>query len=282
MTSIHKLNSPNKVSIMIQNIFNELDILVQKIPLSQFPLVLITLVHQVGSTPQKSGARLLMNKNGEIVFGTVGGGKLEAAALVHANEFILSSDREFDFCTYNLQKDLMMSCGGTASLFFEKINSTPMWSVAVFGAGHIGQELIPLLLKLHCHVTWIDPRTEWIHKVNHSSPSLTIKCTNEMATVLEELPKETDIVIITQGHATDLPILKRALELQFPFVGVIGSSTKAKSLKRDLNSLGLSESDINRMTCPIGEDWATESPFEIALGIVSQLKKRKKSIQEKS
>jgi xanthine dehydrogenase accessory factor len=85
------------------------------------------------------------------------------------------------------------------------------------------------------------------------------------------LPPKTFVVIMTQGHATDLPILKRALEGEFTYVGNMGSEVKAKALKRDLLEAGLASEKMDKMFCPIGEPIGNNSPEEIAISIAAQL-----------
>ncbi|MFM8365237.1 MAG: XdhC family protein, partial [Verrucomicrobiota bacterium] len=54
------------------------------------PHVLVMLLETRGSAPQSAGAKMLVRENG-LPFGTVGGGKIEAAAIRFARE-LLSAD----------------------------------------------------------------------------------------------------------------------------------------------------------------------------------------------
>jgi xanthine dehydrogenase accessory factor len=77
---------------------------------------------------------------------------------------------------------------------------------------------------------------------------------------------------MTMGHATDRPILRRALsERNFPFVGVIGSDAKSKILRRELVADGLTKKQADGFTCPVGLDFGSNHPHEIALSIAAQL-----------
>ena len=77
---------------------------------------------------------------------------------------------------------------------------------------------------------------------------------------------------MTMGHATDRPILKRALmERHFPFIGVIGSASKAEILRRELVAEGVPPERASQFHCPIGLDFGTNHPHEIALSIAAQL-----------
>ena len=127
--------------------------------------VTITLVAIRGSAPQVIGAKAIVTAGG-IEAGTVGGGKIEAAAVQHASELLGQHDRQpvCELVKWNLQTDIGMTCGGEVQLMFEVVRNDA-WPIVVFGAGHISQQLIPLLLTLNCRVTWIDPRSDWLSRL---------------------------------------------------------------------------------------------------------------------
>jgi xanthine dehydrogenase accessory factor len=77
---------------------------------------------------------------------------------------------------------------------------------------------------------------------------------------------------MTQGHQTDLPVLHRALTTRdFPFIGVIGSAAKAAVLRRELVAAGLAPGRAAQFHCPVGLDFGTNHPHEIAVSIAAQL-----------
>lgn len=231
--------------------------------------MVVTMVFARGSAPQEIGARIIVGAEG-LLFGTVGGGKVEQKCIAHAQE-LLNEKRDHDFVEWNLQKDVGMSCGGVVHFFFEKILPAPRWKIAVFGAGHVAQELIPLLLKLDCDITWVDPRLEWLNKIPDHSKLKKIQ-SDEMKEVVSTLPEDTFIASMTMGHAFDLPILVEAMKTRsFPYIGVIGSESKARVLKNDLKKADVDENLIAQLHCPIGEPFGTNHPTEIAFSIVAQL-----------
>jgi xanthine dehydrogenase accessory factor len=235
--------------------------------------VIVTLVKIEGSAPQELGARVIVTAEG-LYFGTVGGGKIEAKVISYAQEF-LALDTSCELKEWNLQKDIGMTCGGVVGLFFEKKLVTAYWKIAVFGAGHVSQELIRLLLRLNCNIVCIDPRSEWLDKLP-ISPKLKKIQIDDMKSVLKELDQNSFIVSLTMGHAFDLPILTEALGLHnFPYIGAIGSASKALVLKRDLKNNGVIENQIAKLQCPIGENFGTNLPAEIALSVAAQLLKKR-------
>ena len=238
---------------------------------SQISFATITLVNIRGSAPQVIGAKCIVTKDG-IEAGTIGGGKIEAAAVVHAQQLLAQGNEQqsCELITWNLQTDIKMTCGGEVQLLFEVIRNDE-WPIIVFGAGHISQQLIPVLLTLNCRITWIDPRNDWLAKLpNHRK--LRKICTNDMPAEVSEQPPNTFFVLMTRGHASDLPILTEVLKTRTaPYVGVIGSAQKASVLRRDLKNQGISDDMIASFFCPMGKAIGNNTPAEIAVSVVSQL-----------
>lgn len=234
--------------------------------------VVATLVEVVGEAPNNVGARIIIGED-EILFGTIGGGKLENRVLQEARAELAgtSKPRQHFFHQWNLQKDLGMTCGGVCRVFFEVFRPEARWKIAVFGAGHVSQALTRLLLNLDCSVTCIDSREEWLAKLP-DAPALAKVHAPDMTVELSKLPPESFVVLVSMGHGTDAPLLIKALrEHRFPYLGVMGSRVKSLRLRKDVLDAGLSDADTQRYFCPIGEDFGTNSPSEIAFSIVAQL-----------
>ncbi|MCR9296892.1 MAG: xanthine dehydrogenase accessory protein XdhC [bacterium] len=234
------------------------------------PFATITLVDIRGSAPQIQGAKAVVTAQG-IVSGTIGGGRIEASAIEHARKMLDSSDgRSCEFVVWNLQTDIGMTCGGEVKLFFEVFWSND-WKIALFGAGHIAQALVPLLLGMHCRVTWVDQREAWLAK-QPDHPRLSKICVQDLKSQVSSQDPNSFFVLMTQGHATDLPVLAEVLTTrQAPYVGVLGSLQKAKALQRDLKEMGLSQEQMESYFCPMGLPIGNNTPPEIAISVVSQL-----------
>ncbi len=241
------------------------------------PFVTVTMVDMRGSAPQIQGAKAIITTEG-IVEGTVGGGKVEARAIVYAMEMLLANDgRSCEFVTWNLQTDIGMTCGGEVKFFFEVFLCND-WKIALFGAGHVAQSLIPILLPMNCRITCIDQRETWLAKLPEH-PKLTKVCAARPHEYVQQLDELSFFVLMTQGHATDLPILAEILQnRQPPYVGVLGSLQKSKVLKRDLKERGLSNEAIESYFCPMGLPLGNNTPPEIAISIVSQLIQRRDAL----
>lgn len=234
------------------------------------PFVAVTVVDTVGSTPQERGSKMLVTAEGR-QFGTVGGGKIEARCIEEAKALL--ADREAPktrFHQWSLEKDIGMTCGGIVRVYFEVFN-VARWNIVVFGAGHVAQQLVDLLLRLDCRVTCIDTREEWLSKLP-ASPKLTTVLSESMPNEVANIPDGSFVVLMSMGHTTDKPILIEILRTRtFPYLGVIGSNSKAKRLKQDIRDAGLPPEAEKAFFCPVGLDLGSDAPAEIAISVVAQM-----------
>lgn len=234
------------------------------------PFVTATMVDMRGSAPQIVGAKAVITDEG-IVEGTVGGGKVEAAVIMRSKEMLAADDGlRNELVTWNLQTDIGMTCGGEVKFFFELFLAAD-WKIALFGAGHIAQALIPILLQMNCRITWLDQREDWLSRME-DHPKLTKICAENLAGQVASLDPRSFFVLMTQGHATDLPVLAEVLKtIEPPYMGVLGSLQKAKILRRDLKEQGISDEKIASYFCPMGLPIGNNTPPEIAISVASQL-----------
>ena len=236
--------------------------------------VLVTLIEALGSTPQDAGAKMIVTVSGRH-FGTVGGGRVEAQATALAQEMLNSQEQRAAtprFVNWSLKGDVGMTCGGAVKLYFEPHPAFGCaWPIVIVGAGHVAQALVPVLLPLSCSITICDSRKEWLEQLPRAR-NLRVVAHESPADLVPDLPAQAFVLCMTKGHTTDRPILQRALlEKNFPFVGVIGSDAKAAVLRRELIAGGVSPERAARFHCPVGLDFGSNHPHEIALSIAAQL-----------
>lgn len=245
------------------------------------PFVVVTMLSSRGHAPQDPGAKIIVTENG-LHCGTVGGGKIEARCIQEGLS-ILKTDVRVQVFHWNLQKDIGMSCGGEVSFLFES-HQHLLWRVCIFGAGHVAQALVRTLLNLQVRIVCVDHRKEWLERLPENPKLKKIwvqEGSQSVSSVVDELSEDDYFVSMTQGHATDLPVLTEIF-MQYPqssYIGVLGSDIKAKKIRVDLqNALserGLSEEEIKnrlgQLHCPIGLEFGNNSPQEISISIVAEL-----------
>lgn len=235
------------------------------------PFVAVTVVDTTGSVPNDVGTKMLVTSSG-LFYGTVGGGKVEKKAIDEAISLLNADDqaKKTHFVNWSLERDVGMTCGGMVKLFFEKHNCSS-WNLVVFGAGHVANALLALLVKLDCKITCVDSRQEWLDKIP-DSPAVNKVCTDDMAAYVASIPELSFVMLMTMGHSTDSPILIRILQTRkFPYLGVIGSDAKAARLRKDIREAGLSEEQSRSFFCPMGLPIGSNHPNEIAISMVAQL-----------
>ena len=179
--------------------------------------VAVTLVETVGSTPQDTGTKMLVDATG-LVFGTVGGGRVENKSIGHAQSLLSDNGngaaQMCQLVEWNLQRDVGMTCGGVVKLLFEAYNFHE-WRIVVFGAGHVAQSLVRLLGLLECRVTCVDQRDDWLAKLP-PSPKLRVIQLAEPRDFVSQLQGDEFVVCMTMGHKTDRPILQAILQRNLP------------------------------------------------------------------
>jgi xanthine dehydrogenase accessory factor len=133
------------------------------------------------------------------------------------------------------------------------------------------QALVPVLAPLDCQLTVVDPRREWLDRLPRARNVQYVEAA-EPADLVPTIPDHAFVLCLTKGHATDRPVLQRALaERDFPFIGVIGSDAKAKVLQQELIAAGLPANRAREFHCPVGLPFGNNDPREIALSIAAQL-----------
>jgi xanthine dehydrogenase accessory factor len=239
------------------------------------PFVCVTMVEAVGSTPQDAGSKMLVTAEG-LVTGTVGGGRVEHKAINLAQEMLAHPTPDTRHPTpclleWNLKRDVGMTCGGSVKLFFETYNHSD-WRIVIFGAGHVAGAVVECLRQLDCHVTCIDPRTDWLDRIPPRERLRKVRC-DEPRSLIAELPEDAFVICMTMGHATDRPILEEIFRhgREFPFLGVIGSRAKRAVLLKELAAAGIPAERAASFQCPIGLELGTNQPGEIAISVVAQL-----------
>lgn len=237
----------------------------------------VIIVETKGSTPAKAGARMTVTLAG-LVSGTVGGGKIEKRAIEFAQSLI--QDRTATaFITWNLQKDLGMTCGGELKLFFE-FKNLDVLKLSIFGAGHIAQALAYHLLPLKISIRCFDDRKEWLDKLPNEIDKYYISDWNSWTT--EAVIPHSYCVLVTRSSDVDGIVLKKLLSQNnfcHPYLGMIGSKTKALKMKSQLLEQGFDSHFVDKIKCPMGLNFGSHDPHEISLSIIGEIISHRDSLK---
>lgn len=143
--------------------------------------------------------------------------------------------------------------------------------LALFGAGHVGSALVNVLASLDCHVRWIDGRRD----IFPDAVAANVTCVESADPAREALamPPHSFYLVMTHSHALDYDICERILSRDdVAYCGLIGSRSKRRRFEKRMRAQGMSDSRIERLTCPIGiAGLEGKKPAEVAVAIAAQL-----------
>ena len=230
--------------------------------------VLVTIIEERGSTPRNAGSKMVVTA--ERIFETIGGGHLEYKAMEMAREMLASRSQDTRLERFSLGASLGQCCGGATVLLFEPMGQ-PQAQIAVFGAGHVGRALVPLLASLPCKVRWIDSRENEFPE--HIPAGVEKIVSDEVVDEVENMPPGSYYIVMTHNHQLDLEltaaILKRG---DFTYYGLIGSKTKRVKFEHRLRERGFADTLMARMRCPMGlAEVKGKLPVEIAVSIAGEV-----------
>jgi xanthine dehydrogenase accessory factor len=169
----------------------------------------------------------------------------------------------------------------TPAWLYEETISPPccLW---IAGAGHIAQAVAPLAAQLDFDVTVFDDRPAL---ANHQFFPRQIKVKADLWDRLTGLPLPpvpSFALIVTRGHRHDALVLRDWIHKPFLFVGMIGSSRKARTIFEHFRDENIATTEeLRRVVCPVGIQIKSRSVQEIAVSIMAQfIEKRAELVYE--
>jgi len=241
--------------------------------------VIVTIASVRGHAPRNGGAKMVVSADG--VSGTVGGGNLEATAVVQARTMMLELANEPALVTVSLSDKAttefgVQCCGGEVTLLFEPVAVPP--AVAIFGVGHVGLELARILSRHELDLFLVDSRADQLVEerlavLADGPATIHVHRASVPEAIIPELPGGTHVLIMTQDHAEDLALCDFALRhAGLASIGLIGSSAKWARFRRALKQEGHSDADLERIATPIGVQGLTaKEPAAIAVSVAMSL-----------
>ena len=158
---------------------------------------------------------------------------------------------------------------GRQWLYHETV--TPPCALWIAGAGHIAQAVAPLALQLDFAVTVFDDRPALAnHQVFPHEVSLQAEVWDKLLPL--PLPDTPSFgLIVTRGHRHDALVLRDWVHKPFVFIGMIGSSRKARTIFEHFAEEKLATpAELQRVACPVGIRIRSRSVMEIAVSIMAQ------------
>ncbi len=244
---------------------------------ARVPFVWCVVAATERSAPRDGGARMIVLSDGTL-FGTVGGGPLEASVIVEAKAMLRSEGEGTRLWSAELTVQaeesigigfLGMKCGGAVTVLLDRV--LPPSMLHVFGAGHVGLAVAAAArvagFAVHVH----DDRDDRLALVPPELPRRRFEV-DAVERCAEVIRRGDQVVIVTRCHDVDERVLGAMLATEAGYIGLIGSQAKAAQIFRNLRrSLGRDPSQDTRVYSPIGLALGGKEPGEIAISVVAEL-----------
>ncbi len=237
------------------------------------PVAMISIISIDGSTPRGIGSTMLVDQNGNLLEGTIGGGILEERAKKDGAKHIkknISGLVEYTLGSGTKEKnELAMICGGDVSIFIKVFSSQE--KLILVGGGHVAEKTAKMASILGYSITVLDDRKERLTSTIFPDADNLI-----FGNIAENLGKVdidsgTVIIIATHGHGHDQDALEVVLRSSAKYIGMIGSSNKITRNFKNLMEKGFTKEELSKVYAPLGIDIGGETPEEIALGTIAEI-----------
>lgn len=226
---------------------------------------LVTITKSEGSTP-RSQARMIVLADAT-TFGTVGGGASEHAAIQRAQSLI--EERRSESMNMSLSVAEGHNCGGAVEMFIEVI--APSSRLILIGGGHVNLEIARLAAGCSFHIELAETRAEFATQQRFPWVSaFHVGATVDEA--LSTLQIDSDCALVIATHNLDKQVLERVIGSPARYIGMLGSRTKVNGFRRYLrDERGVAPEALQRFHSPIGLDIGSETPEQIAVGVVAEI-----------
>lgn len=224
--------------------------------------IVATVVGVEGHTKVNVANRLLLNEQRSATH-DIGDHNLAAA--------ILADCRSALECGTSHTRAYEMAAG-RSEVFIEVIH--PPVPLIIFGAGHDAVPLVRFAKELGWHVTLIDSRPGYATRMRFPLADLLVVCPPEELPERVSLDERTVIAVVTHNFLYDSALLRMLLPSPVRYIGLLGPKRRTLRLLDHAQEIGLllSETSLGRVYGPIGLDIGAETPEEIALAVVAEIK----------
>ncbi len=148
----------------------------------------------------------------------------------------------------------------------------PPIPLMIFGAGQDAVPIAEFAKALGWHVTVVDCRANPVSRSRFATSDRVILTRREKLDCLAIEP-ETVAVIVTHNYYDDLEALRVLLPASIRYTGLLGSKQRTKRLLQELQQdTTYTEAQLAKLYAPVGLDIGAETPQEIALSIIAEIK----------
>jgi len=228
------------------------------------PCAIATVVETRGSVSARTGSKAVIDREGKVIAGWVGGGCAQSMVANAALECLETGEpRVIEIDLNDEVFGAGMPCGGSMRVYVEPVLPKPeLW---LMGHGRIVESLCEFAHRLGFEVVVNDPQaTAERFPAAH-------RIINDDCRYQQLQPQPGDFVVIATHHKGDYDSLARALQSEALYIALVSSRKRANLVLARLAKEGFPESSLARVRAPAGLDLGAKLPEEIALSIVSEM-----------
>jgi len=223
-----------------------------------------TVVETFGSASAKTGSKAVVDSEGRIVAGWVGGGCAESTTCQAALDCMESE--EATVIDIDLDDEVLgagMPCGGSMRVYVEPVLPRPtLW---IMGHGRVGECLCELGDLMGLEVVVDDSAV-----TPDRYPGAARLITDDLD-YTELKPRSGDFVVIATQHKGDHESMQRALAANPAYIALIASRKRSNLVLDYLRDAGFGAAELDKVVAPAGLDLGARTPEEIALCIISEI-----------
>ncbi|MCA1568210.1 MAG: XdhC family protein [Acidobacteria bacterium] len=233
------------------------------------PVQVTTVYQHAPSNPTaariETGARLFIGEGGEVGREKLSG---EAAALLAAEVRALS----FGGATSGAH--IFDADGAGVKVFVETL--LPPVPLVIFGAGHDALPVVELARGLGWQTEVVDPQARPASLSRFAAADRVMLARPVDVAAHVTVTPRTLALLMSHNYSHDLELLKFLLASPARYVGVMGPRKRTERLLSDLaagdEAFRLRQEDRGRIYSPAGLDIGANSPAEIALSIIAEMR----------
>ncbi|MGE5609242.1 MAG: XdhC family protein [Bacillota bacterium] len=224
--------------------------------------ILATVCSLEGEMDLTPGTRLMLRSDG---FATAGAWPMDLASAVRQEaRAALRGGRSYT--------KVFTTSRGRAEIFLEVIRRC--LHLYILGAGNAAVPLVRLAKELGWYITVWDRRPALADPRRFPGADAVIACPLGEAHQRLGMDDHSAAVIMTHNYHEDLDLLRTLVPSSLRYIGILGSRDRTQQLLSSLVQEGLkiTPDHLQRVFGPVGLDIGADTPEEIALSIVAEIK----------
>ena len=161
---------------------------------------------------------------------------------------------------------------GPVEVFIERID--PGIELVIFGAGYDVVPVAKLARELGWQVTVTDDCVAHLSPKRFPVATCVLFADRQAVTDQLTITNRTAAVLMSHNFNYDRAVLQKLLTTDVPYIGILGPRKRFDKMQVEFEKDGLffPEAALNRVHAPIGLDLGAETPDEIALSIMAEIK----------